>query len=128
MKKIIIVLIVLLIKFSSCGDVFVHYSLNVDNQTRDTIKIVFLDNSPYKMVNPDSLYFPPKHKKLLYGASGRVIEDGCYTGIKEKEIKVYTSSGRELRKDIWNVNNWECRGAKMEGWNMTFVITEYDLE
>ena len=122
-------IIVILVEFSSSCDVFTPYHLNIDNQTSDTLKIVFLGKSPYIMVSPDSLIFPPKHKKMLYGAVGRAIKDGCdYTGIKEDEIKVNTSSGRELRKVIGNVDNWDCKGSYKHGWDMTFVITENDLE
>ena len=128
MKQITIVLIVLLVGFSNCGDIFVPYYLNIDNQTNDTIKIVFLGKSPYLTINPDSLIFSPKRKKILYGAEGRVIKDGCYTGIKKDEIMVYISSGKELQKDIWNINNWECSGIRKKGWELNFVITEDDLE
>ena len=112
----------------SCGDSFVPYTLHIDNRTEDTIKIVFLDGSPYKMINPDTLYFPPKQKKLLYAAEGRLMKDGCYTGINENEVEIHTSSERKLRKNIWDVENWECKGARKEGWHLVFVIAENDLE
>ena len=126
MKKIIIIITVIV--FYGCGDVFVPYTLNIDNASRDTIKIVFFEKSPYAKINPDFLLFFPKQKKLLYGAEGHPVENGCdYTGILEEECKVYTSSGKTLRKEIWNVNNWGCKGSKKGGWEKTFVITEEDL-
>jgi len=114
----------------NCGDVYVMYTMYIDNQTKDdTIKIVFLDKSPYTMIMPDYLFFPPMYKKLLYGAEGREIKNSCgYTGIKEEEVEVYSCSGKKIRKDIWNIDNWKCSGSKSEGWTLTFVITENDLE
>ena len=68
-------------------------------------------------------------KKVLHEAEGRMMKNGCgYTGIKENEVNISTTSGRELRKDIWNIDNWECRGAQKDGWNLTFIVTEEDLE
>ena len=122
-------LVVLTALCFGCGDRDVPYTLHIDNQTGDTIKIVFLEGSPYKMINPDSLYFSPKQKRLLYGAEGNPIRNGCdYTGINENEVEIHTSSGRKLQKDIWNVQNWKCEGARKSGWHLTFVITENDLE
>ena len=103
----------------------------IDNQTSsDTIKIVFFDKSPYAMIFPDSLYFPPLRKKLLYGGGGRPEKDWCnYTRIKEDQIKIYSTSGKKIKKDIWNVNNWDCQESyKLSSWEKTFVITEDDLE
>ena len=128
MKKIIILLLVVVIKFSSSCDFYTPYHLIIDNQTSDTLKISFLGKSPYVMINPDSLVFPPKHKKVLYEATGAASKDGCYTGIKEDGIKIYISSGKVLQKNIWNVNNWNCNGSFKNGWDMTFVVTENDLE
>ena len=126
MKKIIFIIILVVTCFS-CGDTL--YTMYIDNQTSDSIQIVFLGKSPYIMITPDSLYFPPMQKRLLYGASGRASKDGCgYTGIKEEEIKISTFSGKKLRKEIWNVKNWDCNGSFKQGWEMNFVITENDLE
>jgi hypothetical protein len=125
MKKIILIL---LFGFSNC-DPYVPYYLNIDNRTTDTIKIVFLGNSPYIMINSDSLIFPPKYKKMLWGTEGHPTKDGCsYTGIKKDEIGIYTFSGKKLRKEIWDIKNWDCIGSYDNGWEQTFIITEDDLE
>jgi len=128
MKKLTIVLIVLLIVFWGC-DFYGFHSLSVDNRTNDTIKVVFIDKSPYKMiVEPDSLYFPPLQKKMFYGVLAGATRYGCdYTGIKKDEIEIYTLSGKKLKKDIWNVNNWDCKGSFRSGWEKTFIIIEDDL-
>ena len=114
MKKIIVIL-VLLLMFLSC-DPYVPYYLNIDNQTDDTIKIVFLGKSPYINIEPDSLYFPAKQTKMLWGTEGQPTSNGCdYTGIKKNEIEIFTFSGKKLRKEIWNVKNWKCDGSNKSG-------------
>jgi len=127
MKKIFIILLLFIIGLSSCGDVYTHYSLIVDNQSMDTIIIIFSGKSPYIMINPDSLIFYPKHDKVLFETEGRAMKDGCYTGIKENEINIFALSGKKLQKDIWNVNNWNCSGSYKNDWKMTFIITDDDL-
>ena len=127
-KTAYIIYIIIAVVCLSC-DIYVNYDMYIDNQTSDTIQIVFLDKSPYATIDPDSLFFPPLHKKLLYCGAGAPVKNGCnYTGIREEEIKVYSSSGKRLRKDIWNVNNWDCNGSYKQGWEMIFVIREDDLE
>jgi hypothetical protein len=127
MKKKVIVVIAFVIGFWGC-DYSSFLSLNIDNQTNDTIKIVFSEISPYyKTVNSDSLIFYPKCKKMFYGIETMELK-ACYTGIKENEIKVYTSSGRKLRKDIWDINNWICNEGYYRDWEVIFVITEEDLQ
>jgi hypothetical protein len=132
-KKIIMKRIILISMFMavcvSCGDSYAPRVAYIDNQTRDTIKITFSGKSPYRMIDTNYLYFPPSNKKPLYGAVVRAAKDGCgYTGIKEGEIEIYTTSGKRLRKDIWNIDNWDCIGSFKQGWEKTFVVTENDLE
>jgi hypothetical protein len=124
-----IVFIVMIAVFSGCGDKYAPYTVNIDNKTKDSLKIIFSGESPYININQDSLIFPPMSKKLLYMAYGRLMKNGCdYTGIIEEECEVFTSSGRRLKKEIWNVNNWDCNGCFECGWTMNFVIIEDDLE
>lgn len=122
--KCIMLLTALLIVVSGC-DIFAPYILIIDNQTNDTIGISFSEKSPYngiREVLPESI-------GVLYEAEGRATKNGCgYTGINEGEIDIQTSSGRTLKKEIWDVNNWNCNGSFRGGWNLTFVITEDDLE
>jgi len=127
MKKIAVIIIAVVC--FSCGDRYMMYTMSVDNQTSDTIIIVFIEKSPYAMINPDSLFFPPMQKKMLFVSEGRVMKNGCdYTGIKENEVIIYSTAGRELRKEIWIVSNWKCSGSKGKNWDLTFVVTEDDLE
>jgi hypothetical protein len=107
------------------------YTMYIDNRTEETVKIEFNEKSPYSKiyVYPDSLFFPPNSKKMLYGTEGWATKDGCsYTGIKEDHVFIYTLSGRKLKKNIWDVTNWDCVGSFNKGWEKTFVITENDLE
>jgi len=113
---------------SAC-DIYAEHSLSIDNQTNDTIRVVFLEKSPYKLIPQDDLIFPPLHKKHFYYVIATAGRDGCsYTGIKEGETMIYCTSGRKIRKAIWNVRNWDCSGSFRLGWEQTFVITEDDLE
>jgi hypothetical protein len=96
MKRIVFIIIV--IACFACGDRYVNYTMYIDNRTSDTIKIVFFNNSPYAMITADSLFFPPLRKKLLYGAEGEPLKDGCYTGIKEEDVKIYSISGKKYEK------------------------------
>jgi hypothetical protein len=103
--------------------------LLIDNRTGETIKIEFNEKSPYRIINADYLFFSPNSKKMLYGAVGPASKDGCsYTGIKEGQVVIYTLSGRKLKKNIWDITNWDCVGSFNKGWEQTFVITENDLE
>ena len=130
MKKIaFIIFTAIAIIYFSCGDVWVRYAMYIDNQSSDTIKIVFHDESPYTIIRPDYLFFPPLQKKLLWGTSEHPIKDGCdYTGINEDEVTIYSTSEREIKKAIWEVSNWDCQGSFKDGWILTFVIEEEDLK
>lgn len=125
MKKILFIIIMAAI--FSC-DKYEKYNLYIDNQTNETIKISFSGNSPYTNLNPENLFFHPLQQKLLYEEEGDAMKDGCYTGIKEDEVTIYSTSGKTVRKEIWDVNNWICNGSFEDGWEMIFVITENDLE
>ena len=125
MKKLIFAF---LLCFTSCGDVYRQYSLIIDNRTDDTIRVVFSEG-PYAILNPEFLIFPPKQEKILFLTEKNATRDGCgYIWITKGDVAVYASSGRELQKEIWNADNWECRGSYQRGWEHKFVVTEDDLE
>jgi len=127
MKKTILILLIAL-GVIGC-DPYVSYYLYIDNRSEDTIKIVFLEKSPYLMINPDSLVFYPNSKKMLWGAEGTPSRDGCsYTGINKDEVEFVISSNKKLKKEIWNIKNWNCSGSYNNGWTKTFTINEEDLE
>jgi hypothetical protein len=126
MKKTIVVLVISLIGFLSC-ERYIPYQIGIDNKTNDTIKVYFLNNAIYTQ-GVDSVICFPNSKKIYFNHSGRSSKYNCYTGINKNEVITSTSSGRNLKKDMTNLNNWECEGSYETGWFMTFVITEEDLE
>jgi len=126
--KNLLIFVIGILEFCSCGDVFTPFRLYIENQTTDTIKLVFTKESSLSVVDSTYLVFLPNTKKMLYGADHRYVNDGCYTNITKDNVTVQVSSGKSLVKEIWNIDNWNCTGAKHDGWTLTFVITEVDLE
>ena len=112
----------------SC-DIYAEYSLSIDNQTRDTIKIFFLESSSFKFSCPDTLIFPPLDKIKFFWVMSDAGRGGCgYTRIRKDDVIIYSTSGKKIEKAIWNHDNWNCNGSFWNGWHMTFVIKEDDLE
>ena len=100
--------------------------MSIDNQTNDVIRMVFLEKSPY---GPNEFLFPPLQKTTFHDVEGSASRDGCsYTGINEDQVMIHSTTGRKLRKEIWNVGNWDCKGSFRLGWEKTFVVTEDDFE
>lgn len=126
MKKNNLIFSILLILFS-CGDVYVPYQIGIDNKTNDTVKIYFFGNSAYTQ-GVDSVICLPNTKTVYSDHSGRALKDGCYTGINKDEVIVMTNNGKNLKKDIANLSNWECIGSYSAGWIMIFIIVDSDLE
>ena len=122
MKKTLSILIILLC--ISCGDEFIPYYLIIDNQTSDTINITLpLNHKEYSFISL------PNTKNDLLKTNIRVIQNfNCDPLIEQNKVKIKTSSGRKLNKEMWNANNWECNGSTYKGWALTFIITENDLE
>lgn len=124
MKRLVFIVI---LGFWGC-DIYAPYQMYIDNQTEDTIEVIFLEGSPYSMIDPSYLTFPPRTKKIFYDIEATATKHGCdYTGINEGGVEVHASSGRKLLKNIWDINNWNCQGSFRGGWTQTFIITEADL-
>jgi hypothetical protein len=81
MKKLTIVMITLFVGFLSC-DWYEMRTAYIDNQTNDTIRIVFMDKSQYSKIQ-DAFVFLPKQKTMLYEIMVRASKEGCYMGIKK---------------------------------------------
>ena len=111
---------------------YTPFALSVDNRTNDTIRIGFIEESPYSTIPIDSLVFPPQRFRILYMGNHalRPSENGCdYTGILKDQVEVEVYSGKVLTKEIWDVSNWDCVGSNYKNsWVQTFVIEEEDLE
>ena len=133
MKKIFI-LIALAICLSSCGDDWRIKEFYIDNQTEDTIRIVFNEIHPfYNYMDPDNLIYLPHQKKIFFDLEVRKPlggDIGCkYSGIKKEDIEIYISSGRKLVKEFTDFeSNWDCEKDKYGNITRTFKINEEDLE
>ncbi len=128
MKKLAVILLALSASTMSC-DFYAPYYMYVDNQTNDTVRITLLEESPY--YSEIDLEVLPERKNLLYEEENDAMRNRCnylIRVINKGEVNVSTSSGRTLKKAIWDVNNWLCKGSFKGGWTQTFVITEDDLE
>ena len=118
-----ILLLVIFICCTAC-DIYAPVVLNIDNQTNDTIMIKCLEGIGF-----ESLVCLPQSMALFYSECDFAIKNGCdYPLLTKNFVGVYTSSGEKLRKEFWKPNNWDCNGSFKYGWEMTFVITEEDLE
>ena len=105
--------------------------LNIDNQTNDTIMAkCFLKGSIFDKFASNGLVCLPQSITLFYSDEyHESINNGCdYPLLTKYFVGVYTSSGEKLRKEFWELDNWNCNGSFKQGWKMTFVITEEDLE
>jgi hypothetical protein len=117
----------LVIGISGCGDIKTPYYVHIDNCTDDTIRITIFEKPPYQ--KEMNLEIPPKGKGIIFDQEVTARRNECkYILIYEGEVDIQTSSGRTLTKEIWDVNNWICKGSFKGGWERIFVITEDDLE
>jgi hypothetical protein len=119
MKKLLILIVIVLF---GCGDDYIIITLNIDNRTNETFVISFpqkrppFECLPYKVTIFDKV------------ETRKANNFDCTPHITRDDVEVNTYSGKILKKDIWDGDNWLCNGNKDNGWEMTFVITEDDLE
>jgi len=120
MKRTIFILSIIFF-FVGCGDEWVPITLVVNNTTKDTISITLLSKT-YEFVSlPNSskeFYKTEAHPANNFDCDPRIYD----------EVETKTNSGKTLKKNFADKNNWNCEGDKHNGWTMTFVITENDLE
>jgi hypothetical protein len=131
MRKYLI-FIIMIGFLNACGDIWAPIKVEINNQTSDTIQIKFLEKVSYYRIDSDSLIsVNPNQKTSLYEGIGQAI-NSCreFFKIKKDKLLINFSSGKTLNKDLWDINNWNCKGSNTadEGWILTFVITESDLE
>ncbi len=126
MKKLLGLLTVLFasLSVSSC-DFYERHIMHIDNQTDDSIVITFSEKAPFLQRDWEIL---PHSECVIHDMHVPLNSTDCdYIRIREGEVDIQFSSGRTLKKEIWDANNWNCKGS--EGlWEQTFVITEDDLE
>jgi hypothetical protein len=121
MKKILVAFL-LLAGMYGCGDEWISITLNVENNTNDTI-------SMYLPIKDYTYVCLPETKQEFYKTDTRIANNfDCNPHIQNESIIITTSSKKKLKKDITDKDNWICNRAKRKGWTMTFVITKNDLE
>jgi len=131
MRKYLIIITVIGF-LNACGDIWAPIKVGIDNQTSDTIQIKFLEKNSYYRIDSDSLIFVnPNQKTFLYQGIGQAI-NSCreFFKIEKDKLLINFSSGRALKKNLWDINNWNCKGSNTaeDGWTLIFVITESDLK
>jgi hypothetical protein len=121
----------LILTLSNCGDKFSIYTIEIRNNTTDTIRIFYKGNTSYTN-RTDSIIAFPNSDTTYYCVEGRTIKSknqDCDPQNSENEVVVKTSSNRTLVKNIAAKENWSCEtDEKNTFWNMYFVIKESDLE
>ena len=102
----------------------------IDNNTQDTIEIVFIGQTSYTN-GTDSILALPMNQIIYYDAEGKKIKTKnfeCDPQISKDEVDITTSSNRMLIKDISDKENWECEtNSKNTYWRLIFQINETDL-
>lgn len=125
---IIVSLVIFMCLCLSCGDEYTTYTSSIDNQTSDTIYISFSGNTAYAQ-SRNSITCLPYVNNIYYKANGRILKKiDCDPQISSDEVNIETSSGRSLKKDISDEDNWVCDGNNKDGWVMTFIVSESDIE
>lgn len=126
-KKVNLLLLMVIITIGpvavlfSC-DEFVPYEVFVDNQTNDTIKVVF------KKVDHTYVCLPQTITPI-YQTEGRATHHyDCDPGLSYWEAELYVSGGKTCKKDILNKDDFTCSGKRKKGYVQTFIVTEDDLE
>ena len=138
MKKLWLNLIILFLCVS-CGDSDSEYYYCIDNKTKYEIVLYFPKQSLEEI---ETIFLPPNKetiifqhyvhspKKLSCTPPNFLLESYTYL-VVDDDIK-------HLTKDIFDDNNWECKGNKKRSFIMVgsyyddiksiFIITEDDLE
>ena len=118
----ILFIVIILNGLISCGDQYIPYSLIIDNKTNDTITIFDKKFNNLFTINPNV-------KDLFFKTNIRLIYNyDCDPKIQEDDFLISTQSGRKLIKNMWIASNWICIGSDKNGWELTFIINEEDLQ
>ena len=123
----------------SCGDSDSEYSYCIDNKTKYEMVLYFpeqsLENIETILLAPNKetvifQYYVSSPKKLSCSNLNFLVKDYTYLVIDDGK--------KQLTKDIFDENNWECKGDKKSSLIMVgsyydnikrvFIIAEDDLE
>ena len=122
MTKKNIILIFSIIWLSMSCDEFVPYEVFIDNQTYDTIYIAFNKVDHTYTCLPNSTI-------PIYQTEGRIQSHyDCDPRLSYWEAEVKLNNGKKCKKDILNKDNFICEGKRRQGWKLTFIVTEDDIE
>jgi len=113
-----------------CCDKYSDYQMIIDNNTLDTIEIVFSGQTAYTN-DIDSILALPERSTIYFDAEGYRVKSKnfeCDPQISENEVEIITSSNKTLTKEISNKENWECEtNSKNTYWRLIFRINNTDL-
>jgi hypothetical protein len=130
MRHITLILIFAVLGLVICCDEYSDYQMIIENNTQDTIEIVFSGHTAYTN-GTDSIIALPEKSTIYYDAEGRKIKSKnfeCDPQIAEDEVEIATSSSKTLTKEISNKENWECEtNSKNTYWRLIFRINNADL-
>jgi hypothetical protein len=128
MRYIWIVLSVVVLGLISC-DEYSDYQMIIDNRTNDTILILYKGNTSYTN-GTDSVLVKPQSENMYYNSEGRTMKNwNCDPQVIRDEVIVKISGNKTLKKDISNMDNWNCEtDTNNTYWKMTFIITMDDIE
>jgi hypothetical protein len=131
MKQYVYLLILLILTLSSCDawlfDSKVRWRASIENLTSDTITIINSRDEVYG-INIKELICLPYSENTYFDISYpyEPLTDYFFSFIYEESI-VTTSSGRTLKKDIFDMSKWENL-SKRKDMRAKFIITEAHLE
>jgi len=131
MKQYVYMLVLSVLILSSCDaclvDCKVRWRASIENTTKDTIMIINSVNEIHG-VNISKIECLPYSENTYFDIIRHYepLTDYFFSFIYEGSI-ITTSSGRTLKKDIFDMSNWE-NISKKKDFKAKFVIAEDDLE
>jgi hypothetical protein len=116
--------------FNFSCDKFIGYEIIISNNTSDTIYFDF--DRKYGFSPDGNIYTTtclPATETIYKRHAIPPDADLCPRNPNlSKPLAVRTSSGRELKKNIQNIDNWICEEIPNDILRVTFEINEEDLE
>jgi hypothetical protein len=117
-----------LIVLTACnGGSYTSYTMSIDNRTQETLKIVYSRDTMARG-GKDSIICIPKKDNVYYRVETRAEETVKDPLLCNAKTNIEVTNGRVLKKDISDSSNWLVAGNNLDGWKLTFVVTEDDIE
>jgi hypothetical protein len=129
LKMKIFILFVVLLGAIRCDSwpIDINVKQSIKNMSSDTI-IIFNSLKEFKGIDMDTIICIPNSEKIFFNSTltKQPLEPYNIPLVYEGSV-IYTSSGRNLVKNIFDNNNWDFIANSKQEW-LTFTITESDLE